>query len=163
MIKTMENLGFEYLPQFPIKNQTRQSAKSLEEESGIRITRTVDSEFQRNFYEGNWTNAVKIVNEMDIYDSSKRDIIFYLYKMKYIESLQNQDFQSALTILREELTRYSDDQQDIDQLSQLMLCVTDSELKNALGFDISLPEDKRKLMIQLQNKFKSKDSFSPNR
>jgi hypothetical protein len=83
--------------------------------------------------------------------------------MKYIESLQNQDFQSALTILREELTRYSDDQQDIDQLSQLMLCVTDSELKNALGFDISLPKDKKKLMIQLQNKFKSKDSFSPNR
>ena len=42
MIKTMENLGFDA------------SSKALEEESGIRITRTVDNEFSKLFYNGKW-------------------------------------------------------------------------------------------------------------
>lgn len=71
-----------------------------------------------NFYASKWQEAIEIVKTMDIYEDSKKDIIFFLIKMKYIEALENQDFGSALQILREEMTSvYSDNmyQEEIDK------------------------------------------------
>lgn len=44
-----------------------------------------------------------------------------------------------------------------------MLCSDNDELHSQIGFNLSNNEDKKKLMLQVQNKFKSKDSFTPNR
>lgn len=154
----MENLGFE------------KSAKCLEEESNIKIARTIDSEFSQKFYEKKWDEVIEIVERIDIYEDSKKNIKFFLLKMKYIESLFNEDFDSALKILREELTQVfkessemDTNQTEIDNLSQLMLCADKQELIAQCGYDINKEEDIKKMMILLQNKFKSKDSFAPNR
>jgi len=90
--------------------------------------------------------------------------------MKYIESLFKQDFNSALNILRDELSQVYKEtaelekmQTEIDSLSQLMLCADEKELIAQCGYDINNQDDIKKMMISLQNKLKSKDSFAPNR
>ena len=65
MIKTMENLGFE------------NSAKSLEEESNIKIARTIDNDFSEKFFRKKWDEVIEIVERIDIYEDSKKNIKFF--------------------------------------------------------------------------------------
>lgn len=85
-------------------NTPRESAKKLEEESGVRIITEGAENLFALIGEGEWGRAVEACRKLAFSSKSHDDVVEMLLELKYFELIDNGCIHDALICLRSELS-----------------------------------------------------------
>ncbi|KAK8431580.1 WD repeat-containing protein 26 [Phyllosticta citricarpa] len=88
--------------------------------------------------------------------ANKDEMRFWMRQQKYLELLEARDLNSALMVLRQELTPLHQDRNRLHALSSLIMCQSAEDLKAQAQWDGAAGESRRRLLSELSR------SISPN-
>ncbi|CAO1625466.1 unnamed protein product [Sympodiomycopsis kandeliae] len=164
-IQTLRDLGYE------------NSARNLEVEAGVTLEHPSIRAFRSAVLNGDWRNAERLLidglnyaaakspstssaalSSTREYDGVLRDplnkplnsIRFLLQQQRYLELLEAGHVQKALSVLRDRLTPLHHGSERLHQLSSLVMCDSQQELRSRAGWQGSNHESRRKLLHEIE-------------
>jgi len=128
-----------------------ESADVLEAESGYRLESTAVSTFREAIFQGHWDQAEKVMDRLGAADEEDRKAAkFLISQQKYLELLESQDLNAALTVLRTELAPLSMDPERLQLLSSLLMSTSGEEVRRSAQWDGSRGTSRQRLLQNLQ-------------
>ncbi|KAI3684946.1 hypothetical protein L6452_34175 [Arctium lappa] len=122
------------------------TAQYLHNESGIPLSSSLFHEFNQHILDGNWDQSLNSLTKISILDESViKSLSFAILEHKFLQLLDSQNPQDALTTLRREITPLSINCDRVRELSTFVLCnSTQSMVK---------PKPRSELLHDLHNLF----------
>ncbi|KAK8187225.1 WD repeat-containing protein 26 [Phyllosticta capitalensis] len=161
------------------------AADSLSQESGFQLEGPTVAAFRNAVLQGDWAEAEALLFGTDdgggygqtrgkrpeksekwssaevqgltlAEGANKDEMRFWMRQQKYLELLEARDLNSALMVLRQELTPLHQDRNRLHALSSLIMCQSAEDLKVQAQWDGAAGESRSRLLSELSR------SISPN-
>lgn len=162
------------------------AAGALSDESGFELEGPTVAAFRNSVLQGEWAEAEALLFGTDDVDggygyvggkrpertekwssaqvqgltlaegANKDEMRFWMRQQKYLELLEARDLNSALMVLRQELTPLHQDRNRLHALSSLIMCQSAEDLKAQAQWDGAAGDSRRRLLSELSR------SISPN-
>lgn len=126
------------------------TAKLLEEESGIDYQPEAVTTFRDGVLEGNWDLCISKLGQMPLDDHENREAKFLILQQKYLELLEVGNTVTALQVLRTEMVPLSVNVQKIHDLAGLVICKGAGDLREKAGWNGSGQYGRYSLLLSLQ-------------
>ncbi|KAJ3299274.1 WD repeat-containing protein 26 [Borealophlyctis nickersoniae] len=143
MVQSLQDLGL------------RESAETLQRESGHQLESPTVSKFRRGVLTGDWEAVEHLLPTMDVSPKSLQVVKFLIREQKYKELLERQDTKRALAVLRQELTPLSTNPHNLHQLTSYLMCTSVDELKRTADWDGAAGGSRDRLLLELQKHISS--------
>eukprot|EP00602_Paraphysomonas_sp_CaronLab_P000868 CAMPEP_0185031110 /NCGR_PEP_ID=MMETSP1103-20130426/18398_1 /TAXON_ID=36769 /ORGANISM="Paraphysomonas bandaiensis, Strain Caron Lab Isolate" /LENGTH=709 /DNA_ID=CAMNT_0027566511 /DNA_START=107 /DNA_END=2236 /DNA_ORIENTATION=- len=108
MMQSLHNLGYS------------ETAKKLEEESGVQIQSRATEQLFSAISIGDWELCCDLLKHIEFFGKSRDDIVGMIFEVKYMELIQRGDVEAALKCLRTEIR---ENVLDIARMKSLAACV----------------------------------------
>lgn len=151
MIQTLENFGY---------NQT---VKTLIEESHIKFENQNLQKFREHVLKGEWTQALELLSALGLTPENTDKACFFIYEQKYIELVAAKQYNEAIHIMRNELTKYCKETERLHKLASLIICKSIDEINLKIGRSNILDESRRKLLSDIQTYCHPENMIESNR
>ncbi|GAA5910271.1 uncharacterized protein JCM6883_001136 [Sporobolomyces salmoneus] len=130
----------------------RDTAASLQAESGFILEDPVVASFRQCILEGRWSEAEDMLARLPLERAeNSTPILFAIRQQKFLEAMETQDTKRALTILRNDLSGLNFDSDRLHFLSSLVMCSEATELRRRAVWDGVNGESRRRLLVHLQS------------
>ncbi|KIJ35759.1 hypothetical protein M422DRAFT_61256 [Sphaerobolus stellatus SS14] len=141
-----------------------ESADVLEAESGYRLESRSVSAFRQAIIQGHWDEAEEAMDRLGAADEDDRQSAKYMIsQQKYLELLEAQELNSALTVLRTELAPLSMEPERLQLLSSLLMSTSGEEVRRAAHWDGARGLSRQYLLQDLQCFIPSSIMIPPQR
>lgn len=134
--QTIKNLGF------------KDSAASLEKESGIVCEPPSGVTFRNAVLRARWSVAIDMLDCMEIDVNQIPKVKFMIYEQKFLELLERRELKPAFHCLREELSPLEYDTQRLHLLSSLLMLTSMEEIKEDAGWPHGSGLQSRALLLR---------------
>jgi hypothetical protein len=126
IIQVLSDLGYRYLlPLFLLLSlvymliRNSRASRTLSDESGFNTESNDVSEFRKAVLAGAWGKAESHLSNIPLHENgSLGEALFLIREQKFLESLEDKDFTSALSILRTELSPLNINTEKVHNLSR---------------------------------------------
>ncbi|KAI0166823.1 WD domain-containing protein [Hypoxylon sp. FL1284] len=140
------------------------AAESLGQESGYELESPTVAAFRNAILGGDWSEAETLLfgaetpggrareggNGLVLADGAEKNLMrFWIRQQKFLELLEQQETNRALSVLRNELTPLYQDSQKIHFLSSLLMCQKIEDVKSKAEWDGVYGESRHILLSQL--------------
>ncbi|GAA5877585.1 hypothetical protein JCM16303_003387 [Sporobolomyces ruberrimus] len=130
----------------------RDTAATLEAESGFIVEDPSVASFRQSILDGRWSEAETILPSLPLsHSDNSLPILFAIRQQKFLEAMETQDTKRALTILRNDLSCLNFDSDRLHFLSSLVMCSEAQELRRRAVWDGANGESRRRLLVHLQS------------
>ncbi|KAI5121012.1 hypothetical protein M0805_005958 [Coniferiporia weirii] len=141
----------------------RESAETLEAESGYKMESSEATFFRQCILDGRWTDADSCLSGLGVTNGDNlREAQFLISQQKYLELLEVQSVNAALHVLRNELAPLNIDIDELHSLSSLIMCSSADDLKRRAKWDGAKGTSRKALLSSLQ-RFISPSTMIPLR
>eukprot|EP00123_Amoebidium_parasiticum_P009863 comp19753_c0_seq1/m.23599 comp19753_c0_seq1/g.23599 ORF comp19753_c0_seq1/g.23599 comp19753_c0_seq1/m.23599 type:complete len:567 (-) comp19753_c0_seq1:281-1981(-) len=141
MVQSMRSMGY------------RRSAEHLESESGYRLESASVGQFRSAVLQGKWDDVISYMGQVPAAEDSLNSIRFLVYEQKFLEHLERQQVEEALTCLRTDLTPLDIHHDRLHTLSSLMMCQDAQDLRHTANWDGAEGTSRHTLLRKLQEYF----------
>ncbi|ORX79866.1 WD40 repeat-like protein [Basidiobolus meristosporus CBS 931.73] len=140
------------------------SAKLLQEESGFSFESLQVTRFRQAIMEGNWQLVEDLVPFLELNQmSDTKEIQFLVKRQKFLELLISREMLKALKVLRYELNPLSHGTEKLHQLSSLLMCADEVDVKKRSHIHGTAQDSREQLWVQLQSYISSSAMIPRNR
>lgn len=131
ILQELQNLGYEA------------AFSKLQKESDIKLENNLEHKLRQFVIMGQFENAIDLLDlnfnleqlkvvENDRNKNFQKTYKFMIYQQKYLEMIEMRNSKEALEILRNQLTKYSNDEQFLHKLACLMMSRSLEDIQNHL-------------------------------
>ncbi|GAA6006312.1 uncharacterized protein JCM10292_002643 [Rhodotorula paludigena] len=130
----------------------RETAHTLQAESGFALESPAVTQFRQSLLEGRWSDVERHLAELPL--EGRIDLTpvhFAIRQQKFLEALEGRETKKALSVLRNELSPLGYDSNRLHFLSSLVMCMSSDDLRARAGWDGASGISRQQLLIHLQD------------
>ncbi|KNC96976.1 uncharacterized protein SPPG_09504 [Spizellomyces punctatus DAOM BR117] len=128
----------------------RDSAETVQRESGYSLESPAVSQFRQGVLSGSWEAVEDLLPILDIDAQDFQTIKFLIREQKYLELLEQQKTKKALAVLRQELAPININLHRLHELSSFIMCTDIDTLRSKANWDGADGKSRAILLSKLQ-------------